>query len=47
MKLLLAILVLTVFALSLWADYKWRKWVKTRHQSHPDQHTSDSAHPSP
>lgn len=47
MKLLLAILVFTVFALSLWADYRWRKWVKSREQTHPDQLPRDSTHRNP
>jgi hypothetical protein len=33
MKLALAILALIVFALSFWADYKWRQWMKTRRSS--------------
>jgi hypothetical protein len=33
----LAILALIVFALSLWADYKWRQWLKSRHETRPDQ----------
>jgi hypothetical protein len=37
MKLLLAILVLVVFAVSFWADHKWRQWMKTRGQSRSDQ----------
>jgi len=37
MKLALAILALVVFALSLWADHKWRQWMKTRRQAHPDK----------
>lgn len=37
MKLFLAILVLVVFVLSLWADHKWRQWMKRRSESHPDQ----------
>lgn len=36
MKLLLPILVLLAFALSFWADHKWRQWMKTRRTSHPD-----------
>jgi hypothetical protein len=34
MKLLLAIVVLLVFALSLVADYKWRKWMAQRRAEH-------------
>jgi hypothetical protein len=34
MKLLLAILVLIVFALSFVADYKWRQWMKKRRADH-------------
>lgn len=34
MKLLLAILVLVVFALSLVADHKWRKWMAQRRATH-------------
>ena len=41
MKLLLAILVLIVFALSFWADYRWRQWMKSRRSS------SDSHSPNP
>ncbi|WP_162601440.1 hypothetical protein [Occallatibacter savannae] len=41
MKLLLPILVLVVFALSFWADHKWRQWMKTRQRSHPDQPHND------
>jgi len=37
MKLTLAILALVVFALSFWADHKWRQWMKTRRESHPDK----------
>ena len=36
MHLLLAIIVLLVFALSFWADHKWRQWMKTRRSSHSD-----------
>ena len=36
MKLLLSILVLLVFALSFWADHKWRQWMKTRRTSDND-----------
>lgn len=41
MTLFLAIIVLLVFALSLVADYKWRKWMAQRRaeRDHPD-HTS-------
>jgi len=42
MKLLLSILALLVFVLSLWADYKWRQWLKSRHQARPDQHRPDN-----
>lgn len=35
MKLFLAIVVLVVFALSFWADHKWRQWMKTRTHPHP------------
>jgi len=36
MKLFLAIIVLLVFALSLLADYKWRKWMAQRRlEQHP------------
>jgi hypothetical protein len=45
MKIALAILALVVFALSLWADYKWRQWMKKRNSEHstfppesPDAH---------
>lgn len=41
MHLLLAILVLVVFALSFWADRKWRQWMKARQQSHSDQPPSN------
>jgi len=41
MKIALAILALIVFALSLWADYKWRQWMKTRRESHSDSDPSD------
>jgi len=34
MKLLLAILVLVVFALSFLADYKWRRWMAKRRAEH-------------
>jgi hypothetical protein len=30
MKILLAILALVVLAASLFADYKWRKWIDDR-----------------
>jgi len=33
MKLLLSILALLVFVLSLWADYKWRQWMKNRRET--------------
>lgn len=38
MRLGLAIVVLLVFALSLVADYKWRKWISRRRadHNHPD-----------
>jgi hypothetical protein len=41
MKLLIAILVLVVFAVSFWADHKWRQWMKTRDQSHSNQLPDD------
>ena len=37
MHLALAILALIVFGLSLLADYKWRKWMKTRRETQHDQ----------
>ena len=37
MKLFLAIVVLLVFALSLLADYKWRKWMAQRRAEHPPE----------
>ena len=37
MKLLLAIVVLVVFALSFLADYKWRQWMARRRAEH-DRH---------
>lgn len=36
MKLLLAIIVLIVFALSIVADYKWRRWMTKRRSEHTD-----------
>jgi len=46
MKLLLAIVVLVVFALSYWADHKWRQWMKSRVQpgsDHPHDEPSRRA----
>lgn len=42
MKLTLAIVVLLVFALSLVADYKWRKWMAERRagRRHPEDRHS-------
>lgn len=34
MNLALAILALVVFALSFFADYKWRQWIARRRQDH-------------
>ena len=45
MKLTLAILALIVFALSLWADYKWRQWMKSRRNTLPDQPPRDIPNP--
>ncbi len=38
MKLLLAIAVIVLIAGSLYADYKWRRWIEARRQQrdHPD-----------
>lgn len=52
MKLALAIVVLVVFALSLWADHKWRQWIKKRDSgpsdpAHPETEHPGSTHPSP
>ena len=44
MKITLAILALVVFALSLWADYKWRQWLKSRNQSRSDQPSPNTTH---
>ena len=44
MKFFLPILVLLVFALSFWADHKWRQWMKTRNTSAPEQPSTDPAH---
>lgn len=40
MKLALAIIVLLVFALSLVADYKWRKWIAQRRSGRDHDPTS-------
>jgi hypothetical protein len=45
MKLLLAILVLIVFALSFVADYKWRQWMKKRRADHEASQFSGPDHP--
>ena len=45
MKLLLAIVVLVVFALSFVADYKWRPWMATRRAGHNPSQSRDSADP--
>jgi hypothetical protein len=34
MKLLLAIAVILVIALSVFADYKWKQWIAARKQDH-------------
>lgn len=39
MKLLLAIIVLVVFALSLVADHQWRKWMAQRGAGHDHDQT--------
>ena len=39
MKFLLAIVVLLVFALSLVADYKWRKWMAQLRAEHEDRNS--------
>jgi hypothetical protein len=44
MKLILAMLVLLVFALSFWADHKWRQWMKARRKSQADQPPADPTH---
>jgi hypothetical protein len=45
MKLALAILALVVFALSLFADYKWRRWMAQRRAEHDSSRPGDSNHP--
>jgi hypothetical protein len=47
MKLLLAILVLIVFALSFVADYKWRKWMAQRRAQNPGQSDPSRHQPRP
>lgn len=44
MKLALAMLVLAVFALSLWADYRWRQWMKKRNSDHTNPVGPESPH---
>jgi len=34
MKLLLAIIVLILIAGSIYADYRWKKWIAARKQEH-------------
>jgi hypothetical protein len=41
MKLLLAIIVLIVFALSIVADYKWRRWMSSRRAGQTDSAPRD------
>ena len=41
MKLLLAIIVLIVFALSIVADYKWRRWMANRRAGQNDPASRD------
>jgi hypothetical protein len=43
MRLALAIVVLLVFALSLVADHKWRKWMSQRRADH--NHTDETPRP--
>ena len=45
MNYALAILVLLVFALSFWADHKWRQWMKTHRAPHSDTTHPDSITP--
>jgi len=42
MKLILAILVLIVFAVSFVADYKWRQWMAKRRAEHNDPKHHDA-----
>jgi len=42
MSFALAILALTVFALSLLADYKWRQWMNKRRAEHQTAQDSRS-----
>jgi hypothetical protein len=37
MKLLLAIAVILVIALSVFADYKWKQWIAARKQDHENR----------
>jgi hypothetical protein len=39
MKLILALAALLLIALSLFADYKWKRWIAAR-QRERDQHTT-------
>lgn len=41
MKLLLAAVAIAIIAVSLYADYKWRRWIAVRRQErdHPDSTT--------
>ena len=41
MKLLLSAFAIAIIAASLYADYKWRKWIAVRRQEreHPDSTT--------
>jgi len=36
MKLLLAIIAVLVLAASLYADYRWRRWMSARKAQHED-----------
>lgn len=44
MKLALAILALVVFALSFFADYKWRQWMAQRRAEHDSSRPGDPNH---
>jgi hypothetical protein len=44
MKLALAILVLVVFALSFFADYKWRKWLAQHRAGQEPTRPGDPGH---
>ena len=41
MKFFFALAILLLVALSFYADYKWKQWVRTRQQARTEEHNSE------